>query len=70
MRELKSGAQWTIANAREYLSFQKDDPWAGYWKKRQSLTAAMRRLRVANPSAARPPGKERFHWSSQEAAKR
>ena len=29
---LKSGAQWTIATAREYLSFQKDDPWADYWK--------------------------------------
>ena len=28
---LKSGAQWTIATAREYLSFQKDDPWADYW---------------------------------------
>jgi bifunctional non-homologous end joining protein LigD len=24
---LKSGAQWTIANAREHLSFQKADPW-------------------------------------------
>ena len=28
---LKSGAQWTIATAREYLSFQKSDPWADYW---------------------------------------
>ncbi|RCW69354.1 DNA ligase D [Pseudorhodoferax soli] len=42
--ELKSGAQWTIATAREYLSFQQADPWSGYWKKRQSLTAAMRLL--------------------------
>jgi bifunctional non-homologous end joining protein LigD len=42
--ELKSGAQWTITTAREYLSFQKQDPWAGYWKKRQTITAAMRIL--------------------------
>jgi bifunctional non-homologous end joining protein LigD len=41
---LKSGAQWTIRNAREYLSFQKDDPWAGYWSCRQTLTKAMKRL--------------------------
>ena len=41
---LKSGAQWTIATAREYLSFQKDDPWAGYWKKKQTLNGAMKML--------------------------
>ncbi len=34
---LKGGAQWTIATAREYLSFEQGDPWAGYWKKRQTL---------------------------------
>jgi len=42
--ELKSGSQWTIATAREYLSFQKDDPWVGYWKKRQVLTHAIKAL--------------------------
>nr|WP_235578314.1 DNA ligase D [Pseudorhodoferax sp. Leaf267] len=42
--ELKGGAQWTIATAREYLSFQQEDPWRGYWKKRQSLGAAIRLL--------------------------
>jgi bifunctional non-homologous end joining protein LigD len=41
---LKSGAQWTIANAREHLSFQKEDPWAGYWKSKQTLARAMKRL--------------------------
>jgi bifunctional non-homologous end joining protein LigD len=41
---LKSGSQWSIATAREYLSFQKDDPWANYWKSRQTLTTAMKRL--------------------------
>lgn len=41
---LKSGAQWTIATARDYLSFQKSDPWADYWKKKQSLRTAMKAL--------------------------
>ena len=42
--KLKSGAQWTIANALDYLSSQKTDPWAGYWKKKQTLKAAMEKL--------------------------
>jgi bifunctional non-homologous end joining protein LigD len=41
---LKSGSQWTIVTAREYLSFQKDDPWADYWKSKQTLTTAMKTL--------------------------
>ena len=41
---LKSGAQWTIATAREYLSFQTSDPWAEYWTARQTLTLAMKVL--------------------------
>ncbi|SFQ59203.1 bifunctional non-homologous end joining protein LigD [Variovorax sp. OK605] len=41
---LKSGAQWTVRTAREYLSFQKLDPWAGYWKQRQALAEPMKRL--------------------------
>jgi len=42
--ELKGAAQWTIATAREYLSFEKTDPWAGYWKSRQTLAAGMKIL--------------------------
>ncbi|MGI9025944.1 MAG: DNA ligase D [Burkholderiaceae bacterium] len=42
--ELQSGAQWTIASAREYLSFQSTDPWAAYWKTKQTLTVAMKKL--------------------------
>jgi bifunctional non-homologous end joining protein LigD len=42
---LKSGAQWTIATAREYLSFQKTDPWEDYWKSRQTLSEALKRLK-------------------------
>ena len=41
---LKSGSQWTIATAREHLSFQKTDPWADYWSSRQPLARAMKRL--------------------------
>ena len=47
LQALKSGAQWTIATAREYLSFQKNDPWMEYWKTRQTLTAGMKRLGYA-----------------------
>lgn len=41
---LKSGAQWTIATAREHLSFQASDPWEGYWKAKQTLTKPMKVL--------------------------
>ncbi|MGM9480250.1 DNA ligase D [Roseateles sp. NT4] len=46
LRELKSGAQWSIATAREHLSFEKTDPWADYWKSRQTLTAARKLLKL------------------------
>lgn len=51
LTKLKSGAHWTIATAREHLSFQSTDPWTGYWKKRQTLTAAMKTLgfKVSRP---------------------
>ena len=41
---LKSGAQRTIATAREYLSFQQEDQWADYWTTRQPLAEAMKKL--------------------------
>jgi bifunctional non-homologous end joining protein LigD len=41
---LESGAQWTIANARDHAPSHEDDPWAGYWTCRQTLTAAMKKL--------------------------
>jgi bifunctional non-homologous end joining protein LigD len=47
--KLKSGAQWTIATAREYLSFQTADPWSAYWSTRQSLNAAMKTLGFVVP---------------------
>ena len=42
--EIRSGAQWTISDARDRMSFQKADPWAGYWACRQTMTAAMKKL--------------------------
>ena len=44
LKELKGGGQWTIATAREYLSFQQEDPWAGFWKKRQSIEKGRKAL--------------------------
>jgi bifunctional non-homologous end joining protein LigD len=41
---LDSGAQWKIATAREFLSFRKGDPWAGYASTKQTLTGAMKVL--------------------------
>jgi len=54
LKELKGGAQWTIATAREYLSFQQEDPWAKFWRKRQSLERAHKVLSAAQKSAHRP----------------
>ena len=48
LSSLKSGAHWTIATAREYLSFEQADPWADYAKSRQTLTAARKILKLGN----------------------
>lgn len=39
-----SGAHWNIATAAEHWETQKIDPWVDYWKKKQTLTVAMRRM--------------------------
>ncbi len=41
---LKRSDQWTVRTAREHLSFQQADPWAGYWTCRQTLTAGKKAL--------------------------
>jgi len=41
---LKGGAQWTIATAREYVSFEQKDPWADYWTCTQTIAEGMRIL--------------------------
>jgi bifunctional non-homologous end joining protein LigD len=42
---LKSSDQWTVRAAREYLSFQKSDPWAEYWVCMQTLDAGLEALK-------------------------
>ncbi|OWQ45417.1 DNA ligase D [Roseateles noduli] len=42
--DVKRADQWTLANARDRLSFQKVDPWRDYWKSRQTLTKGMKLL--------------------------
>ena len=44
LASLKSGSQWNVRTAREHLSFQTVDPWSDYWKTRQPLAQAMKRL--------------------------
>ena len=52
---LKSASPWTIADAREHLSFQREDPWKDYWKSRQTLSAAIKRLAGAGKASRRAP---------------
>jgi bifunctional non-homologous end joining protein LigD len=47
--EIRSGAHWTISDARDRMSFQKADPWADYWKCKQTMTAAMKALADVAP---------------------
>lgn len=42
--KLQSGAQWTIKTALQHLESEREDPWAGYWKAKQTLAAAMRAI--------------------------
>ena len=47
LESIKGGAQWTVATAREHLSFHPQDPWADYWTCRQTLTQARKALAQA-----------------------
>lgn len=42
--EVRSGDQWNVHNAREYLSFQSEDPWSDFWRTPQTLATAIDRL--------------------------
>ncbi|GJH17821.1 DNA ligase D [Caballeronia novacaledonica] len=48
--DVKSGDQWNIGNVRERLDALKGDPWAGYDKVRQRLTAEMKKRLGMNGS--------------------
>jgi len=50
---LKGGAQWSIATAREHLSFEAEDPWRDFFGTKQTLTAAIRKLGLAAPALSR-----------------
>ena len=41
---LERADQWNIFNIDERLAKQRGDPWKDYWKMRQPLTAAMKKL--------------------------
>jgi bifunctional non-homologous end joining protein LigD len=55
LHKLNGGSQWTIATAREHLSFQSADPWASYWTSKQSITGAMKTLGYTKRAPARKP---------------
>jgi bifunctional non-homologous end joining protein LigD len=42
---LASSAAWTVATLQDRLSFERSDPWAGFAQTKQTITAALRRLR-------------------------
>ncbi|SAL87137.1 ATP dependent DNA ligase [Caballeronia arvi] len=48
--DVTSGDQWNIGNAHERLDALKSDPWAGYEKARQRLTAEMKKRLGMNGS--------------------
>ena len=54
LESLRSGSQWTVATAREHLSFHPDDPWAGYWRAKQALAPAMQALGYVPDLTDRP----------------
>jgi bifunctional non-homologous end joining protein LigD len=43
LNDVISGDQWTMAQAIHRQRTLADDPWEGYWRTRQGITAAMRR---------------------------
>ena len=55
LNALKRSDQWTVRTAREHLSFQSADPWQGYWRCKQTLTAGLKTLGLPPPERAAPP---------------
>jgi bifunctional non-homologous end joining protein LigD len=44
--EIESGAHWTVQTARDHLSFEKTDPWSGYFQAKQSIATGLKTLGV------------------------
>jgi len=53
LMQLRSGAHWTIATARDHLSFQTQDPWRDHGSAKQELAGAMKALGFAQPTPRR-----------------
>ena len=43
LKDVRSGDQWTMADAVKRQQSLRADPWEGYWRTRQGITVAMRR---------------------------
>jgi bifunctional non-homologous end joining protein LigD len=54
LQGITGGAHWNIARAADYLAGLDADPWAEYWKAKQSLKKALDLLPAPKPSR-RPP---------------
>jgi bifunctional non-homologous end joining protein LigD len=48
--EVKSGSQWSITTARDYLLLRREDPWAAYWANKQTLKRPMKILGFPPPT--------------------
>lgn len=53
--ELDGAAHWTMADVRDHLARRRDDPWAGYGRRRQSVANAMKRLGFEPGPPSGPP---------------
>ena len=63
LAKLKGGDQ-TVATDHDHLSLETSDPWADYWKKKQSLSAAMKTLgfKPAKTGTYRGPSCIHYQW--------
>lgn len=52
--EVDGAAHWTMANVRDHLEQRRDDPWADYRRRRQSVTDAMKRLGFEPAPSSKP----------------
>jgi len=43
LKDVSRGDEWTMRKAIERQRALKSNPWEGYWRTRQGITAAMRR---------------------------
>ena len=44
LESLESADRWNIFNVHDHLAKQRGDPWTGYWKSKQSLAKAIRKI--------------------------